>query len=108
MQRPCCAATRFPKPTSWSLMTAKTACSLSTTSIASLHLFAEIGSDDLRIGTHDVRCAAHENWAVEQHRDAVGKRKDRRHIVLDEQHGKAPLESGKQCNEALTRFTASA
>src|SRR5262249_38279131 len=68
--------------------------------IRSPHLVAEIGRRYLRIGAHLLRRAAREHATIDEHRDAVGERKHRRHVVLDQHHGKAALEPAQQTDEA--------
>ncbi len=52
-----------------------------------LLFFAEIGLAHLGIGADDVGRARGDHAAIDQHRDAVGEREHRLHVVLDQQDG---------------------
>src|ERR1700748_3327914 len=59
----------------------------------SLHLLAEIRGDHLWIGAYRVGGAGHQQAAADADRDAVGARRHRSHIVLDQHHGELALEA---------------
>src|SRR5262249_47305593 len=87
------------------------ACKCATESrpvIRSFHLVAEIGRRHLRVGAHLLRRAARKHAAVDQHGDAVGEREHGGHVVLDQHHGKASLQSAQQADEARGLFAAGA
>ena len=55
-------------------------------------LLAEIGLAHLGVGADRVRRAGGDDAAIDQHRDAVGEREHRLHVVLDQQDGQLALE----------------
>ena len=59
---------------------------------SSLHLFAQIGGYDLRIGANFIRQAGNEETAADQDRDAIGQCEHCRHVVLHEYHRQLPFE----------------
>src|SRR2546423_15045145 len=58
---------------------------------ASLHLLAEIGRDDLRVGAHLRRGSPREGAAVDQHREGIRGRENRRHFWPDPPHSQTAV-----------------
>src|SRR5262249_33938927 len=66
--------------------------SSSEPSAMTLLLLAEIGLPHLGIGPDRLRRAGRDDAAIDQHRDAIGQREHRLHIMLDQQNGELALE----------------
>jgi hypothetical protein len=60
------------------------------------------------MGADLVGRARRQDAAVDQHGDAVGQRKDRVHVVLDQQHGALALQAAQQLDHALALLDAHA
>ena len=69
-------------------------------------MLPEVGAANLRIAANLAHAATGNDPAVDEDGNAIGERKDRIHVVLDEQDGRFVPQLIQQPREALRTFRA--